>query len=100
SAGESRPLAVASASPEELRMRIERVLGLGLLLLCGAAAARADDWPQWMGPKRDAVWREQGVLAKFPAGGPKKRWRVKVVEGYSGPAVAGGKGYGTHRVLS
>ena len=37
---------------------------LALLLACIAAAraaARADDWPQWMGPRRDAVWREPGV---------------------------------------
>ncbi|MBL4886485.1 MAG: hypothetical protein JKY95_18400 [Planctomycetaceae bacterium] len=29
----------------------------------------AEDWPQWMGAKRDNVWREQGVIEKFPAGG-------------------------------
>ncbi len=29
----------------------------------------ADDWPQWRGPKRDGVWRESGILKKFPAGG-------------------------------
>ena len=23
---------------------------------------RADDWPQWAGPRRDGVWRETGVL--------------------------------------
>ena len=32
--------------------------------------ATADDWPQWLGPKRDGVWRETGLLEKFPAGGP------------------------------
>ena len=36
------------------------------------ALARADDWPQWIGPKRDAVWREKGILDRFPSGGPKK----------------------------
>ena len=34
---------------------------------------RADDWPQWMGPKRDNVWREDGILDTFPAGGAKIR---------------------------
>ena len=33
--------------------------------------ATADDWPQWLGPKRDGVWRETGIVEKFPAGGPK-----------------------------
>ena len=46
-----------------------------------------------MGPKRDNVWRETGILEKFPAGGPKVVWRAKVAGGYSGPAVADGKVY-------
>jgi outer membrane protein assembly factor BamB len=56
-------------------------------------ALRADDWPQWMGPQRDNVWREKGILEKFPEGGPKVVWRVKVANGYSGPAVADGLVY-------
>lgn len=44
-----------------------------------------------MGPKSDGVWRETGILEKFPEGGPKKLWSVPVGLGYSGPAVAGGK---------
>jgi outer membrane protein assembly factor BamB len=63
-------------------------------------SARADDWPQWLGPKRDGVWREQGILAKFPKSGPKIRWRVPVDMGYSGPAVAGDRVYVTDRVLA
>src|SRR5262245_45344200 len=53
-------------------------------------AARADDWPQWMGPKRDNVWREKGILDTFPKAGPKVLWRAKVANGFSGPAVADG----------
>jgi outer membrane protein assembly factor BamB len=60
-----------------------------------ASAARADDWPQWLGPQRDGVWRENGLLAKFPEKGPKVLWRAKVAAGYSGPAVAKGKVYVT-----
>src|SRR5438093_1069608 len=33
-----------------------------------SAAARADDWPQWRGPNRDAVWNETGILESFPPG--------------------------------
>ena len=50
---------------------------------------RADDWPQWMGPKRDNVWREEGIVEKFPEGGPKKLWSAPLAGGYSGPAVVG-----------
>ena len=71
---------------------------LFLSLVLTTSAAHADDWPQWLGPKRDGVWRETGILAKFPPGGPKVRWRAPVSEGYSGPAVADGKVYVTDRV--
>jgi outer membrane protein assembly factor BamB len=59
-----------------------------------------NEWPQWMGPRRDGVWREEGVLEKFPEGGPKVRWRTPVGAGYSGPAVAGGKVFITDRLLA
>lgn len=72
-----------------------------LVVLClTASSIRADDWPQWLGPQRDGVWRENGILTKFPAGGPKVRWRTPIGEGYSGPAVASGKVYITDRVLA
>jgi outer membrane protein assembly factor BamB len=60
-----------------------------LAALLVTASLRADDWPQWMGPKRDNVWREEGILEKFPAGGPKKLWSTPLAGGYAGPAVAG-----------
>lgn len=56
-------------------------------------AARGEDWPQWLGPKRDSVWRETGIVDKFPVGGPKVLWRAKVAYGYAGPAVADGLVY-------
>jgi len=56
-------------------------------------AARADDWPQWMGPRRDGVWREAGVVRELPAGGLPVKWRVPVKGGYAGPAVADGRVY-------
>src|SRR5947209_11253056 len=76
-------------------------LGLwaGLLLVSLTAAARADDWPQWLGPQRDGVWRETGILDKFPANGPKVRWRTPVGMGYAGPAVAQGRVFVTDRTL-
>ena len=53
--------------------------------------SRADDWPQWLGPKRDSVWRETGLLDRFPSGGPKVLWRVPIDGGFSGPAVVGNR---------
>jgi len=71
----------------------------GLALVATLAAlARGDDWPQWMGPGRDGVWHETGILEKFPASGPKVLWRVPIAGGYSGPAVADGKVFVTDYV--
>jgi outer membrane protein assembly factor BamB len=75
------------------------------LVACWAAAcvlvvgpAQADDWPQWMGPHRDNVWREEGVLETFPAEGPRVVWRVPIAGGYAGPAVAAGRVFVTDYV--
>ncbi len=65
--------------------------------LLAAASGWADDWPQWLGPRRDGVWREDGIMDRFPAGGPKVMWRAPIGGGYSGPAVAGGRVYVTDR---
>ena len=53
-----------------------------------AAVGRAEDWPQWLGPRRDnsstetvAPWKEA----------PKALWRKSVGEGHSSPVVADGK---------
>jgi outer membrane protein assembly factor BamB len=65
-----------------------------------AVTVRADDWPQWLGPKRDGIWRETGILEQFPASGPKVRWRTPIGAGYAGPAVADGRVYVTDRQLA
>ncbi len=51
----------------------------------------AEDWPQWLGVRRDSVWRETGLIDRFPADGPRLVWRQKVAYGYAGPAVAAGR---------
>jgi outer membrane protein assembly factor BamB len=78
-----------------------RRFAYAFLTCCLAAgAARADDWPQWLGPKGDGVWRETGLLDQFPKGGPPVRWRAPVGIGYAGPAVAAGRVYLLDRVLA
>jgi outer membrane protein assembly factor BamB len=80
--------------------RIRLSLLIPTLLLILLSSVRADDWPQWLGPERDAIWRENGILDKFPQGGPKVRWRMPIGAGYSGPAVANERVYLTDRVLA
>jgi len=85
------------------RILILRIPLLVVLLLAGglaATAGRADDWPQWLGPQRDAIWRENKILTEFPPGGPPVRWHTPIGGGYSGPAVANGRVYVTDRLLA
>jgi len=65
----------------------------GLFLLSPMHLLMADDWPQWMGPNRDGVWHEKGIIKSIPDAGLPVKWRVPVAGGYSGPAVANGKVY-------
>jgi len=67
-------------------------------LLVSGAFAHGDDWSQWLGDKRDGVWRETGTLDKFPKDGPKILWRAPVGKGYSGPAVVGGRVFVMDRI--
>ena len=75
------------------------ILAALLALVLPGTATRGDDWPQWLGPRRDDIWREAGIMARFPPGGPPIRWRVPIHGGYAGPAVAEGRVYVLDRVL-
>jgi len=75
-------------------------LSAAVLFLFTDLVVRADDWPQWLGPQRDGVWRETGLVEKFPETGLKYRWRVPLGSGYSGPAVANGRVYVMDRQLA
>src|SRR5687767_4753777 len=70
-----------------------------ILATCLATTIMADDWPQWLGPKRDAVWRESGIVEKLPEKFT-YRWRTPIGGGYSGPAVANGRVYLMDRQLA
>ncbi len=69
-----------------------------LVILAMSSSAHALDWPQWLGPQRDGVWREERILQKFPPGGPVVKWRADLGGGFSGPAVVGDRVYVMDRV--
>jgi outer membrane protein assembly factor BamB len=66
---------------------------LVVLAAMATGAAQSADWPQWLGTDRDGVWRETGLVDKFPKGGPKVLWRTPMGTGYAGPAVVGDRVY-------
>src|SRR3954454_7477055 len=78
------------------RMRLAACLLFALPLLPPAASPdKPYDWPQWRGPKRDAVSRETGLLQQWPSGGPPLAWkREGLGRGDRAPAVAAGRIYG------
>lgn len=73
--------------------RFVRWLPASLLVILAAGSARADDWPQFRGPDRNAISRETGLLRAWPAGGPKVLWTTEVCEGYAAAAIVGGRVY-------
>lgn len=70
-----------------------------ILLSALTGAIHADDWPQWLGPKRDGVWRESGIVKKLPAEFT-YQWRTPIGSGYSGPAVVRDRVYVMDRQLA
>ena len=58
-------------------------LGLGL---------QGADWPQYLGPGRDAVYPDEALTRAWPSDGPKVLWRKRDIgAGMSGVVVAGGR---------
>lgn len=54
----------------------------------------AEDWTQWRGPHHDGQSRETGLLASWPAGGPKLLWsHEKMGVGFSNVAIVGDRIY-------
>jgi outer membrane protein assembly factor BamB len=62
-----------------------------IFFLAASMALRADDWPQWLGPKRDGTSQETKLAKTWPAKGPPIVWETAVGEGFSGPVIAEGR---------
>lgn len=54
------------------------------------AFAPADEWPGFLGARRDGISDEKGLIDAIPADGPKTIWRVPGGVGMSAVAVADG----------
>ncbi len=68
------------------------LIALALVLFVPQLLAETDsDWPQYRGPSRDGSSPESGLLAQWPAEGPKVLWKRDIGTGFSGLAVAGEK---------
>jgi outer membrane protein assembly factor BamB len=54
-------------------------------------SASADDWPQFLGPNRNGISSEKGLIETWPKDGLKELWRVKGGVGMSAMVVADGQ---------
>jgi outer membrane protein assembly factor BamB len=77
-----RPLLVASA----------------VLALAAGARLAAEDWPQFLGPERNGVYRGPALADAWGPQGPRVVWRKPVGQGFSGPVVVQGRVILFHRI--
>jgi len=63
------------------------------LILAGSSLVRAEDWPQFRGPRGDGTWQGPKLSQTWPADGLKVRWKQPMGGGYSGIAVSGDRLY-------
>ena len=68
-----------------------------LMITTGSALA---DWPQYLGPNRNAMSPEKGLMRSWPKDGPKVLWTISLGAGYGGAAVSDGKVYVLDRIRS
>lgn len=81
-----------------MKYGITRIISSGTCFTLFASAAitatAANDWPQWMGPNRDGISQETGLLQSWPEGGPKLAWKATGLGGgYATVAVVGNRIY-------
>jgi outer membrane protein assembly factor BamB len=64
-----------------------------IVLLAGMANIYAQDWPQYLGPYRNGISDQKGILRSWPQKGPEVLWSVGLGIGFGGPVARDGKVY-------
>ncbi|NBP86664.1 MAG: hypothetical protein EBU54_16360 [Mycobacteriaceae bacterium] len=72
---------------------------IAVLTLASLSAAAAD-WPQFLGPTRNAAYAGPEVAEPWPKEGPPMAWQKKLGTGWAGPVAAGGKVIVFHRIAN
>ncbi|HEY5907996.1 MAG TPA: pyrrolo-quinoline quinone, partial [Vicinamibacteria bacterium] len=78
-------------------MTARLALALGLSLF-GMSRLVAEDWPQFLGPRRDGTTSDEALVSAWRRGPLRVLWRAPIGVGYSGLAVVGERLYGMDRV--
>ncbi|MBN2592150.1 MAG: PQQ-binding-like beta-propeller repeat protein [Sedimentisphaerales bacterium] len=74
-----------------------KVMLIAVIVMITTGSALAD-WPQYLGPQRNAISPEKGLLRSWPEEGPKVLWTISLGAGYGGAAVSDGKVYILDRI--
>src|SRR5262249_86816 len=80
---------------EPMKVKSALVYLCSSVFICGPLFAA--DWPQFLGPTRNSVSTETGLLV-WPAEGPPLLWEKKRGAGWSSPVVAQDKVIVFHRI--
>ena len=76
----------------QLRRSLLLAVFVGSMLTAMVSAeAEQGDWPQFLGPQRNGISDEKGLLTEWPDAGPRVVWRVPGGVGMSGLAISRGK---------
>lgn len=69
-----------------------------LTLFLAATTGFAADWPQFLGPTRNAAYAATDLADTWPKEGPVVLWQKKAGSGWAGPVASGGKVIFFHRL--
>ena len=76
-----------------MNIRQIRIYISAVVLLISMANVSAQDWPQFLGPYRNNISPQKGLLRSWPQNGPEVLWTANVGPGYGGPVIKDGKVY-------
>ncbi len=85
---------IVTYNPKKITQMITKLsIASALLLAVFANSLNAQDWTQFLGPDRNSISAQKGILRSWPETGPQQLWAVNVGIGYGGPVVKAGKVY-------
>ena len=76
----------------------KHILFICLIILITGSTGFAEDWFQYLGPNRNAVSAEKGIIRSWPEGGPEVLWTFPLGKGYGGPVLNKGMVYILDRI--